>query len=195
MPEIKVDKPLGLKLQELRVKVLEASPKKTGYNSYGKYNYFQLDDFLPTVNKLMGELGMWSQFSIEYRGEIEYAILKICDGTSEIPFVLPTAEPNFSQNPVQNQGGKNTYMKRFCWMNCLELTENDIVEAVAGSEADKKVNFATKFQVDKLAQNKDKLIDEFKEMSIKSVNDLKHLTVEQASDLLSKLESKLQNAD
>ena len=79
-------------------------------------------------------------------------------------------------------------------MNALELTEDDTVEAVAGSEADKKINYATKFQVDKLILNKDKLIDEFKEMKIRNTNDLVHLTVEQASGLLEKLEGKLQNA-
>ena len=192
--DIKVEKSLGLKLQELRCRIIESNPKKSGYNGFGKYKYFQLEDFLPLANKIMNDLGMWSRFSIEYRGEVEYAILTFCDGTTEIPFPLPTAEPNASSNPIQNQGSKNTYMKRYCWMNALELTEDDTVEAVAGSEADKKINYATKFQVDKLNQSKELLIEEFKTMGVKSVNDIKRLTVEQASELVEKLEEKLRHA-
>lgn len=189
--EINVDMPLGLKVQALRVGVLESNPRKTGYNPYGKFNYFKLNDFLSIANRIMKELGMWSEFSIKYVGDVEYAILTLCSSNEQISFTLPTAEANNSQNPIQNAGSKNTYMKRYCWMNALELEEDDTVDAVAGSPEDKKVNLATKFQVDKLNQHKDKLIDEFKALNVKSVNDLKQLTVEQASSLLEKLEEKL----
>ena len=193
--EIKTEKPIGLKVQELRCKVLEANPKKTGYNPYGKFNFFQLPDFLPIVNRLMKELGLYSVFSIEMIGDVEYAILIISDGMQQLVFKLPTAEANNSQNPIQNAGSKSTYMKRYCWMNCLELSENDLVDSATGSPEDKKVQLATKFQVDKLNQYKDKLIEEFKAMNIKTPNDLKQITVEQASELLTKLEEKLRAED
>ena len=189
--EILVEMPLGGKLQLMRCKVLEANPRKTGYNPYGKFNYFKLNDFLPIANQIMKEMGMWSEFSIRMVGDVEYAVLNICDTNQQITFMLPTAEANNSQNPIQNAGSKNTYMKRYCWMNALELEEDDTVDAATGSPEDKKVNLATKFQVDKLSQYKDKLINEFKALNVKSVNDLKQLTVEQASSLLEKLEEKL----
>ena len=193
MAEIKVEKSLGESWQEVRYELTKVELKKTGYNPYGKFNFFQLDDFMPTVIRLMHERGLYSRTWIGYEGDIEFAYLVIGKGNEEMVYKFPTAEANNSQNPIQNAGSKITYCRRYLWMLATELTENDLVDAVSGSPDDKKINYATRFQVDKLSQYKEKLIDEFKEINVKSVNDIKHLTVEQASDLITKLEQKLQH--
>lgn len=183
-------------LQEIRYEFTKVELKKSGYNGYGKFNYFQLDDFLPTATKLFNEKGLCPVFSITIDPNgIEYATLVIVKGPESIPFKFPTAEANNSSNPIQNAGSKITYCRRYAYMMALDLVEQDTVDAVAGSENDKKINYATKFQVDKLAQHKELLIDKFKELNIKTVNDIKSLRIEQASELLELLEERIKNAD
>lgn len=184
-------------LQEIRYELTKIEMKKSGYNAYGKFKYFQLEDFLNHSTKLFYEKGLCPIFSIivEPNTNVEYAVLTIMKGPESIQFKMPTADPNNSSNPIQNQGSKSTYMRRYLYLNALDLTESDVVDAVAGSENDKKINYATKFQVDKLSQNKELMIDKFKELNIKTVNDIKALTLEQASELIKELETRLVNGD
>ena len=194
MSEIKVQKSLTADLQEVRAKISEMEIKKSGYNGYGKFNYFELKDFLPQATKLFSEKGICPIFQIAIGSNgVEYAILTLNRGPETIEFKVPTAESNNSSNPIQNLGSKITYLRRYLYMICLDLVENDLVDAVSGSEKEKKVNFATKFQVDKLYQNREKMVDKFKELNIKTMNDLKGLTVETASELLTVLEERIKN--
>lgn len=196
MAEIKVQPTLSADLQSIRAKMASMDIKKTGYNAYGKFQYFELKDFLPQATKLFDEKNICPIFQIAVGSNgIEYAILTLSRGPETIEFKVPTADSNNSSNPIQNLGSKITYLRRYLYLICLDLVENDIVDAVAGSKEAKNINFATKFQVDKLSQNKELMIDKFKEMNIKTINDIKALTVEQASELLTELESRLKNAD
>ena len=194
--EIKTQRSLGADLQEIRSKLAGMEIKKSGYNGFGKFNYFELKDFLPIATKLFAEKEICPIFGITVEPNgIEYATLNITRGPEQILFRVPTADANNSNNPIQNQGSKITYMRRYCYLMALDLVENDTVDALAGSKDNKAVNFATKFQVDKLSQHKELLIDKFKELNIKTVNDIKGLTVEQASELLTELENRIKNAD
>lgn len=184
-------------LQEVRYEIANTELKKSGYNGYGKFNYFELKDFLPTATKLFRDKGLCSIFQIAVGSNgFEYAVLTIVKGPEQIEFKVPTAESNNSSNPIQNLGAKITYLRRYLYMIALDLVENDIIDATSGSEKEgSKPNLATKFQVDKLSQHKELLIDKFKELNIKTVNDIKALTVEQASELMTELESRIKNAD
>lgn len=196
MAEIKVQASITEDLQDIRDKLSKMDIKKSGYNGFGKFNYFELKDFLPQATHLMNEKHICPVFNIAVGANgIEYAVLTLMRGPEVLEFRVPTADPNNSNNPIQNLGSKITYLRRYLYLICLDLVENDTVDALAGSGNDKKVNFATKFQIDKLSQNKNLLIDKFKEMNIKTVNDIKALTVEQASELIEILESRLKDAD
>ena len=46
------------KLQEARVKFHGKSLKKSGENKFAGYKYFELGDFLPTVQEIFGEVGL-----------------------------------------------------------------------------------------------------------------------------------------
>lgn len=189
MAEIKEQKTINQLLQEIRYEMSKTELKKSGYNAYGKFNYFELKDFVPKATELFTERGLCPIFNIAVIQGIEYAVLTITRGPETIEFRIPTADSNNSSNPIQNLGAKITYLRRYLYLICLDLVENDIIDATSGKD-EKKVNFATKFQVDKLSQNKELLIDKFKEMNIKTINDIKALTTEQASELIEILESR-----
>jgi hypothetical protein len=53
------------KLQKARIKLQSAAIKKSGHNKFAGYQYFELGDFLPTINEIFNELGLCSVISFD----------------------------------------------------------------------------------------------------------------------------------
>jgi hypothetical protein len=159
--ETKLNIPLDnvrIKLQAARVKLQEMNLKKSGKNDFAHFQYYQLEDFLPQVNKIFATLGLYSEFCItpqviDYEevknGEEttkkpiikELAILQIMDTqktddilTYEMEVAPVMIGNNSKQNMYQAAGGRNSYYKRYLYMNALEITESDEIDAVSGQE-------------------------------------------------------------
>lgn len=127
------------KLQQARVMLQEEKLKKSGKNSFSGFKYFELMDFLPQVNKLFLELHLYSNFSIAE----DMAILKIFDTENEQSgpeiFTLPVKEAEVKGcTPVQNLGAVNTYLKRYLYLNALEIVESDILDPIVGADLQQK---------------------------------------------------------
>lgn len=121
------------KLQEARVKLQNAKLKKSGKNAYAGFSYFELADFIPTVNKIFNDLKLFSNFSI-----ID-GVAKLTVVNSEKPeelttFTMPTTELTLKGcTPIQALGGVNTYCRRYLYLNALEIVENDLLDGKAGT--------------------------------------------------------------
>ena len=116
------------KLQKARVKLQSLPIKKSGFNSYAGFRYFELGDFLPSVNTIFDELGLCSVFSIIDNK----ATLRIVDVEfgGAVFFSSPTADAASGKAPpIQALGSMHTYLRRYLMLNALELVENDIVDA------------------------------------------------------------------
>ena len=50
------------KIAKIRVDLYNADLKKSGYNSFGKWHYFELGDFLPFINKACMDLKLLTEF-------------------------------------------------------------------------------------------------------------------------------------
>lgn len=116
------------KLQKARLKLQAMPLKKSGFNSFANFNYFELGDFLPAINTIFDEMNLCSIFSIE-NGE---AVMRIIDtefgGT--IFFRSPLADANSGKAPpIQALGSQHTYLRRYLFLNALEITEHDAVDA------------------------------------------------------------------
>lgn len=129
---------LYTQLAKARVQLQKSNLKKSGLNSFSKFKYFELSDFLPRVNEIFDELGLCSNFYIEteitVQGEcIEMAHLKIfnSNNVSEcIDFKSTTADAEIKgATPIQMLGGKHTYMRRYLWLAAMEIVENDDQDA------------------------------------------------------------------
>lgn len=80
------------KLQKARIMLQKRNLNKTGFNKIANFKYFQLSDFLPSVNEIFDELGLFSEFNIKDEiinlGETmtmkEIATLEISDNTGSI---------------------------------------------------------------------------------------------------------------
>lgn len=118
------------KLAEARVMLQKSGIKKSGYNSYGKFSYFQLEDFLPQTNAIFNELGLVSQFSI-IDGVAYLDIYDVDSDDGWIRFTVPFAEAGIKgATAIQSLGGSITYLRRYLWVACMEITENDVVDSL-----------------------------------------------------------------
>ena len=125
------------KLQKARVELQGQKLKKSGKNNYSGFTYYELADFLPNINKIFFDLKLCSNFSIEN----EQASLTVTDwedGTKEV-FTSPIADLELKGcTKIQALGGVHTYMKRYLYLNALEIVENDMLDAKAGEIEEKK---------------------------------------------------------
>ena len=125
------------KLQSARVKLQQLALKKSGENKFAQFKYYELADFLPSINEIFNELGLFSQFNIVGEVSLGTATLTIVNIESSdqvITFSTPTAEAGVKgTTPVQSLGAVHTYLKRYLYLNALEIVENDVLDASVGS--------------------------------------------------------------
>jgi hypothetical protein len=137
------------KLQQARIKLQSMQLKKSGYNSYAGFKYFELADFLPSVNTIFAELNLCSVFSIYS----ESALLTIvdCDSGGEVCFRSPLADASSGKAPpIQALGSQHTYLRRYLFLNALEITEHDAVDATIQKDEPKSAKPITKSVFDTL---------------------------------------------
>jgi hypothetical protein len=123
------------KIQQARLEIQGLNLKKSGRNAFAGFDYYELKDFLPAVNKVFHALKLYDSFSI---ADCE-ACLKIFDLESENE--VETFSININEvrahlfnlsakgNVLQNIGCMNTYLKRYLYLNMLNLVEDDEVDA------------------------------------------------------------------
>ena len=143
MPDVMeiVKKNIYQKIQRVRVEIQNSSLKMSGNNTYSNYKYFELGDFLPAINKFCDVAKLYTQFNIRSSHGEEKAILQIINAENPkemVTFTSKTAEVKIGAKkdgtggaePIQNLGGKITYMRRYMMMMAFEIIESDIVERV-----------------------------------------------------------------
>jgi hypothetical protein len=122
------------KLQEARVKLQSTPLQKSGKNTYSGYSYFELSDFMPTVQELFLEHGLCGVLSF---GQ-EVATLTIHDVEADdktITFTSPMSTAALKGcHEVQNLGAVESYIRRYLWTTALEIVENDVLDATTGKE-------------------------------------------------------------
>jgi len=148
------------KLQEARVKLQSMGLKKTGYNKFADFRYFELGDFLPSVNIIFAEIGLCSVFSINS----DYASLMIIDTDTEgeICFRSPLADAATGKAPpIQALGSQHTYLRRYLFLNALEITENDFVDATIKKDQPTSAKPVTKDVFDGMTNEEKEMILSF----------------------------------
>ena len=148
------------KLQEARIRLQAAPLKKSGHNKFANYHYFELGDFLPTINKIFHELGLCSVISFTK----DYAELRIVDVDtgSCITFSSPMAEANLKgTHPIQNLGAVETYSRRYLYVTALEIVEHDALDATTGSDTPKSAKPITKDVFDGLSAEEQEMVNSF----------------------------------
>jgi len=119
---------------QIRVALQNRKLRKSGKNKFAGFEYFELGDFLPTLNELMLKNEVNDSFSIS----TEYAELTLIKDeerqTYTIPFTqfhTPTNKQGTpSMQDVQYLGALLTYYKRYLYMNAFGITDGEVVDAM-----------------------------------------------------------------
>ena len=195
----KKTKTLNDAIASVRAKLSTAGLKQTGFNNFGKYNYFELADFLPTLNGLMAEEGLNEHFSI--RGN--EAVMTIIKGAEKqeytIPFTVYATPLGSKGTPmmqdVQYFGALLTYYRRYLYTLVFGISEGDIIDKIFVDgeikSSDKKEENVIKIQPTATA-GQVKILERFYQgealdnlLKAQGVKNLADLTAEEASKLVS----------
>ena len=118
------------KLQEARVKLHGTPLNKSGKNSFAKFNYFELADFIPTVTKIFNDLGLCG--IVSFSASDAYLTIYNVDGEKDdfVTFTSPLVMANMAGgDQIKSLGATHTYLRRYLWLMAMEIVENDVVDA------------------------------------------------------------------
>ena len=142
------------KILEIRASEELYKVKKSGENKFAGFMYFELSDFLPTVNKLEKELGLVSYFNLN-EAQATLTVIDV-EKNEQLVFTSPVAEANMKGAlEIQKLGSVHTYLKRYLYLNYLNLTEADTVDSL-----DQKAKLDTPKETKKDDEARKKLLDE-----------------------------------
>lgn len=139
------------KLMKARLTLQACKLEKTGHNKFAGYKYFELGDFIPQIQKIFADLGL---FGIVSYGEKE-AVLCIIDTDKPDDLIkiyspMSTAALKGCQE-VQNLGAVETFIRRYLWVTALEIVEHDVLDAVTGKDVPKSAKSVSKDVFDNMS--------------------------------------------
>lgn len=177
------------KLQKARVELQEMNLKKSGHNKFAGFSYYELSDFLPAINIICNNVGLFTAISFEN----DYAILKIydCEDMNRfIEFKSPMKEiQQKGCNEIQALGSVETYSRRYLYLTAFEIVENDFSDAVIGKDDNKPVKPKT-ITSDTIKQV-NTLAKQYAELAKREIDDVMNVLSEKYQ--FAKLESLTEN--
>lgn len=208
--EIKI-KNLNESIISIRVKLQDSKIKKTGKNKFAGFDYFELADFLPKLNELMLEESVNDLFTVEE----EQATLTLIKGEERQTYKMPFTRfdtpltfkkdkaGNFikdkndewvqvpSMQDIQYLGALNTYYKRYLYLNAFGITDGEVIDNMDNEELTSTKKPTTEKKEVKASPKQIELIktlvsDIPKMLNYYKVENIEDLTIEQASEIISK---------
>ena len=139
------------KLMEARIALQAAPLKKSGHNKFAGYQYFELGDFLPTINQIFSKVGLCGVVSFDK--ELATLTITDTDDNSEIKLTSPMADANLKGcHPIQNLGAVETYTRRYLWVSAMEIVEHDALDSSAPLKEEKVVISPTQGATDNIPE-------------------------------------------
>ena len=103
--------------------------KKSGHNSYSKYDYFTPEQVEKLVSDACNEVGITFVFHLKADQFGMYGELQVfsVDGSPIITTEMRTAMPEIkATNAAQQMGGAMTYTRRYMLMSLFGITDNSL---------------------------------------------------------------------
>lgn len=123
------------KLQIARLSLQSKELKKSGKNKFAGYEYFELQDFLPTVQTIFGDTGLSAVFCCDNESAT-LTVYNVEKPDEQVVFKAPMAAAELKGcHPVQNLGASISYLRRYLYVNALEIVEHDALDATTGNPA------------------------------------------------------------
>lgn len=140
------------KLMQARMLLQNAPLKKSGHNKFAGYSYFELGDFIPTINQIFNEVGLCGVVS--YDSEIASLTITDTDDGTNIIITSPMADANLKGcHPIQNLGAVETYTRRYLWVTAMEIVEHDALDSSAPIKEEKVIITPTQGAMDSIPED------------------------------------------
>ncbi len=147
------------KLMAARIMLQNAPLKKSGHNKFAGYSYFELGDFIPTINQIFNEVGLCGVVS--YDTEIASLTITDTDDGTSIIITSPMAEANLKGcHPIQNLGAVETYTRRYLWVTAMEIVEHDALDSSAPIKEEKIIITPTQGAMDTIPEDEQNYLRE-----------------------------------
>jgi hypothetical protein len=125
------------KMADVRCELQNTKMSKSGKNTFAGYDYFELSDFLPTINELCKKHGLLPVVSFDK----EQAMMIIYNAEKpeeQLIFTSPMADVNLKGcHAIQNVGAAETYSRRYLYMTAFEIVEHDALDSTQGKDSPK----------------------------------------------------------
>ena len=120
------------KLVAVRSELQAMSLTKSGHNKFAGYKYFELGDFLPSIQMLFNKHGLCDVIS--FTEDLATMVIYDTDDGSSVTFTSPMGSAQLKGcHEVQNIGAVETYQRRYLYVTALAIVEHDALDATTGS--------------------------------------------------------------
>jgi len=121
------------KLQSARIKLLNTKLTKSGQNKFAGFSYFEMEDFVPAIQRICDEVGLCGVVS--FTPNLAYLNIYDTDSDGVIVFSSPMSTAALKGvHEIQNLGAVQSYLRRYLWIAAFEICEHDALDAVVGKE-------------------------------------------------------------
>lgn len=124
------------KIQQVRVELQNLGLNKSGKNKFAGYTYFELSDFLPSINQLCKDHKLMTHISFT-REEATLTIVNAEAPDEKVIYTSPMYEAVLKgAHPIQNAGAVITYQRRYLMMLAFEIVECDALDSTQRIKGD-----------------------------------------------------------
>ena len=125
------------KLSEARCELQQRAFKKSGQNKFAGYSYYELGDFLPSINELCKDKGLLPVVDFT-ASEARLRLFNVDKPEEVIEFTSPMGSASLKGcHEVQNIGAVETYQRRYLYMTAFEIVEHDAVDSMPKADTPK----------------------------------------------------------
>lgn len=125
------------RIQTARMDLSEMNLKKSGYNPYSKYNYWELGDFLPAIIKICDKYNLFTEFQIDLSNDTASLTILDCESDDKKKeWITKISKMQLKGcNEMQNIQGTHTSAKKILYLEAFEIAESDLGEITKQEEA------------------------------------------------------------
>lgn len=121
------------KLAYARVMLQEKIGKKSGVNGENNFSFFQLEDFLPSINEISLRIGILSLVQFEEKRAVLSILNTDNPSDSTVEFTIELKEITINgSNAMQALGAVTTYARRYLYQMAFEICEKDVFDKISG---------------------------------------------------------------
>lgn len=118
---------LWKKIKEAKKMFRAANVKKTGYNHFQKFSYYELRDIVPVAAEIFDKVGVEIHYTLT--DHLATMDVKDIDTMAETTYTCPTSTYSGTTNQqIQGVGSVQTYTRRYLYQQVLDIVECDTVD-------------------------------------------------------------------